>query len=242
MRTIVTSGYFNPLHIGHVQLLEQAKALGDRLVVIVNNDEQVRLKGSVPFMSEAERLAIVLSLKCVDEARVSIDTDRTVKRTLESIGKFDIFAKGGDSTLDNVPEWETCRKLGAVVQIGVGGEKVQSSSWLLRPAVQKPWGAYTLHEKGLKHWIKTLTIKPGQATSLQSHEKRREIWVCVEGIAIATYGGQYEYEMHPGDTLHIEEGSQHRIASEVGCKLVEVAYGDPDENDIKRFSDKYGRA
>jgi mannose-6-phosphate isomerase-like protein (cupin superfamily)/glycerol-3-phosphate cytidylyltransferase-like family protein len=225
-----------------VRLLQQAAGLGDRLVVIVNNDEQVRLKGSVPFMSEAERLEIVLAIGCVDEAIVSIDTDRTVCRSLESIGSFDIFAKGGDSTNENVPEREICQRAGAELKLGIGGGKIQSSSWLLRPAVQKPWGSYTVHDRGAHHWLKTLTIKAGEATSLQSHKNRREIWVCLEGSITALYDGRYETVMLPGDCLHIGPGDQHRISSEAGGKLAEVAIGDPDENDIVRHEDKYGRA
>jgi cytidyltransferase-like protein len=242
MKTVVTSGYFNPLHVGHIRMLEEARRLGDRLIVIVNNDEQVKLKGSVPFMQEFERYDIIRALKCVDSAMVSIDTDRTVRESLKAIGKFDIFAKGGDSTFENVPELEVCQAAGAELMIGIGGGKIQSSSWLLRPAVQKPWGSYTVHDRGDHHWLKTLTIKPGQATSLQSHKNRREIWICLEGSVTALYDGRYETMMLPGDCLHIGVGDKHRLSSEIGGKLAEVAIGDPDENDIVRYEDIYGRA
>lgn len=122
---VVTSGYFNPIHIGHIKLLKEAKKLGDKLIVIVNNDEQVKLKGSTPFMNELERAEIVANIKCVDGVVVSIDNDRTVSKTLKLL-KPDIFAKGGDSTPDNTPE----RDLGINIIYGVGGNKIQSSSWL----------------------------------------------------------------------------------------------------------------
>lgn len=125
-KVVATSGFFNPLHIGHIKLLEEAKKLGDKLVVIVNNDEQVKLKGSVPFMKEEERLEIVRNVKCVDEVVLSIDNDRTVRETLKLI-KPDLFAKGGDSDTSNVPEQEVCE-----VVFGVGGGKIQSSSSLLK--------------------------------------------------------------------------------------------------------------
>lgn len=124
MKRICTSGYFNCLHIGHILLLEEAKKLGDWLTVIVNNDEQVKLKGSKPFMKEIERCAIIKALRCVDEVVLSIDADRTILKTLTMI-KPDIFAKGGDSTPDNVPEKGICE-----IVYGVGGDKIQSSSWL----------------------------------------------------------------------------------------------------------------
>ena len=129
MITVCTSGYFNPLHIGHIRLLEGAKKLGDYLVVIVNNDEQVRLKGSKPFMDEKERCNIVKALRCVDHVILSIDKDRTIRETLKFV-KPNIFAKGGDSTPDNVPEKEVCITLGIDLRYGIGGDKIQSSSWL----------------------------------------------------------------------------------------------------------------
>ncbi len=125
MIKVCTSGYFNPLHIGHIQLLKEAKSLGDYLVVIVNNDHQVALKGSVPFMKEGERAEIIRALACVDEVVLSIDRNRTVCETLRMISP-DIFAKGGDSTDENVPEKSLCKRL----VLGVGGGKIQSSSWL----------------------------------------------------------------------------------------------------------------
>lgn len=129
MKIVCTSGYFNPVHIGHIKLLEDAKAQGDYLVVIVNNDEQVTLKGSKVFMDENERCAIIKALRCVDEVVLSIDTDKTIIKTLKMI-KPNIFAKGGDSTPANVPEQDICDELGIQIIYGIGGNKIQSSSWL----------------------------------------------------------------------------------------------------------------
>lgn len=131
MIIVVTSGYYNPLHVGHLKLLEEASKLGGRLIVIVNNDEQVKLKGSKVFMNEKERCAILRAIKYVDEVILSVDSDRTVRKTLEMI-KPDIFAKGGDSTDENVPEQEVCDKHHIKIVLDVGGGKIQSSSWLLK--------------------------------------------------------------------------------------------------------------
>ena len=133
---VATSGYFNPIHVGHIRLFEAAKKLGTKLVVIVNNDEQVKLKGSVPFMNEKERTEIIAALAVVDNVILSIDKDRTIHKTLELI-KPDIFAKGGDSSLDNLPKAEikTCRAIGCKIVFNVGrGGKIQSSSWLIEKA------------------------------------------------------------------------------------------------------------
>lgn len=127
---VAASGYFNPLHKGHVEYLERAKSLGDYLIVIVNNDKQRELKGSKKFMEEDERMAIVSALRCVDEVRLCMDLDGSVCQTLEHI-KPNIFAKGGDRFSDEIPEAKVCQKLGIKLVDGLG-EKIQSSSWLLK--------------------------------------------------------------------------------------------------------------
>ena len=129
MRIVACSGYFNPLHRGHVEYLERSRDLGDKLIVIVNNDFQVTLKGSKQFMDEQERLQIVRSLRCVDMAILAVDTDPTVCRTLEIIRPH-IFAKGGDRFTYEIPESKICNELGIKIVDGLG-DKIQSSSWLL---------------------------------------------------------------------------------------------------------------
>lgn len=129
MKTICASGYFNPLHKGHVEYLEKARTLGDKLIVIVNSDHQRALKGSKEFMDQEERMMIVKALRCVDEVVLSIDQDGTVCKTLEMI-KPDVFAKGGDRFAGEIPEGEVCNRLGIDMVDGLGN-KIQSSSWLL---------------------------------------------------------------------------------------------------------------
>ena len=126
---VYTSGYFNPLHKGHIRLFQEAKKYGKELIVIVNNDFQVKLKGAKPFMTEDERLEVVRAIRYVDAAILAIDTDRTVRKTLAQL-EPGVFVKGGDSTIENVPEMALCKRLGFKVVFGVGGDKVQSSSWL----------------------------------------------------------------------------------------------------------------
>jgi cytidyltransferase-like protein len=141
-KIIITSGYFNPIHIGHINLIKEAKKLGDVLVVVVNNDEQVKIKGSVPFMPEQERMEIVKALRYADEVVLSVDKDRTVAKSLEFVAKKYkgelFFAKGGDRNVGNIPESEVniCSQYNIKVVNGVGGDKVQSSSWLLKNSAQ----------------------------------------------------------------------------------------------------------
>lgn len=130
---VAVSGYFNPLHVGHLDMIEMAKKLGDKLVVIINNDYQVKLKGSVPFMTLADRVRITKALQAVDEVFVSIDRDKTVCKSLTKVHP-DIFANGGDRhTLNDVPEYAICQKLSISMVDGLG-RKIRASSELIKRA------------------------------------------------------------------------------------------------------------
>lgn len=135
---VIASGYFNPVHKGHIEYLIKSKELGDKLFVIVNNDNQRHLKGSKEFMNQAERKYVVENLKPVDGVVISFDENRLVDKTLERIynlhkddfEKF-IFTNGGDQTAETIGEREVCERLGIEMVFGLG-EKIQSSSWLLK--------------------------------------------------------------------------------------------------------------
>ena len=130
---VAVSGYFNPLHVGHLEMIEKSKKLGDYLVVIVNNDKQVKLKGSFPFMTQADRIKIVKALRDVDEVFLSIDNDKTVCKSLTKV-KPDIFANGGDrKSLNDVPEFDICQKLNIKMVDGLG-KKIRASSVLIANA------------------------------------------------------------------------------------------------------------
>lgn len=133
---IIVSGYFNPIHKGHIEYFNQAKALADELFVIVNNDSQRILKGSTEFQKEQERIFIVSNIKSVDHCILSIDKDRTVIKTIEKISQdfgqeYDLnFANGGDQNNNTIPERPICDQMGISLIDGLG-DKIQSSSWLL---------------------------------------------------------------------------------------------------------------
>jgi cytidyltransferase-like protein len=129
MLKVAVSGYFNPIHKGHIDLFRRAKEFGDYLIVIVNNDKQRALKGSREFQDENERVAIVSAIKYVDEVFLSVDEDRTVCKSLEAVNP-DVFANGGDRLVREIPEAKVCRKLGIKLVDGLG-HKIQSSSSLL---------------------------------------------------------------------------------------------------------------
>jgi len=136
-KAVIVSGYFNPLHKGHIEYFKNAKSFADNLFVIVNNDFQRNLKGSKVFMDENERKLIISSLAMVDKVFISIDKDRSVKKSIRKIydefhDKFILlFANGGDQTNDNIPEKNICLSLG-IKMIDNLGDKIQSSSWILK--------------------------------------------------------------------------------------------------------------
>ena len=135
-KAIIVSGYFNPIHKGHLEYFKNAKQHADYLFVIVNSDLQRKLKGSKPFQDEQERMIIVNSIKGVDKAILSIDKDRTVCKTIKKIAQeygeeYSLaFANGGDQNNDTIPEKPICEQLGVKLIDGLG-DKIQSSSWLL---------------------------------------------------------------------------------------------------------------
>ena len=137
MKIVIVSGYFNPLHKGHIDYFDKSKELGNKLYVIVNNDKQRELKGSNEFQDEDERMFIIQNLKMVDRVFLSIDTDRTVCQTISTIHSLEdssdelFFANGGDQINDTIPERQVCDWLGIKLIDGMG-DKIQSSSWLIK--------------------------------------------------------------------------------------------------------------
>ena len=136
-KAIIVSGYFNPIHKGHLEYFNNARALCDELFVIVNNDHQRKLKGSKEFQKEDERMIIVSNIKAVDKAILSIDKDRTVCETIRMIANEYgaenelAFANGGDQNNDTIPEKSVCEEMNVALIDGLG-DKIQSSSWLLK--------------------------------------------------------------------------------------------------------------
>jgi len=135
-KMVIVSGYFNPLHKGHLELFHRAKGYGHKLFVIVNSDYQRELKGSKEFQDEMERLMIIRNLRVVDYSMISIDKDKTQCATLKYLsdiygGEYRLaFANGGDQTNNTIPESQVCIDNEIELIDGLGS-KIQSSSWLL---------------------------------------------------------------------------------------------------------------
>ena len=124
-KIVVASGYFDPIHYGHIEYLQRSKDLGNKLIVIVNNDTQAQNKKGFVFMPASERIKLVRELECVDMAIESIDQNKSVCQTLALLHP-DIFTNGGDQTNDSIPEAAICDKMNIKMVDGLGG-KIESS-------------------------------------------------------------------------------------------------------------------
>ncbi|MFH1575456.1 MAG: adenylyltransferase/cytidyltransferase family protein [Candidatus Nealsonbacteria bacterium] len=135
MILVATSGGFDPVHIGHIRCFKSAKKLGDKLVIILNSDRFLKKKKGYVFMPFKERKEILESIKYVDKVIPCVDGDQTVCKTLGKL-KPDVFAKGGDRNIKNIPEKKVCEEYGIKMIFGVGGKKIQSSSNLVNQKIK----------------------------------------------------------------------------------------------------------
>ncbi|MBU6310845.1 adenylyltransferase/cytidyltransferase family protein [Patescibacteria group bacterium] len=252
MSVVAVSGGFDPIHKGHIRYIQEARKLGDRLVVILNNDHWLRAKKGYVFMPQREREELLRAISGVDDVILTNhrphDPDTSVAKTLRKL-KPDIFANGGDRTgFSTTPEASVCTELGIkmIFQVGRGG-KIQSSSVLVRNAVAKvrsdirPWGHMQTLVQDSTFWVKVISVSPGARLSLQTHSHRAEYWVCIQGEVRAEVNG-IVYTLSVGDVLTIPVTARHRLSSISGGTIVEVATGSSvTEDDIVRLADDYGR-
>lgn len=253
---VAISGGFDPVHIGHINLLKAARELGDRLVVIVNNDNWLRVKKGFAFMPEAQRAEILRSFRFVDKVVLTDhekeDADLSVCRSLAAL-RPSVFANGGDRGAGNIPESALCHEIGIELAFNVGGDKVDSSSWLVKDALaavktdERPWGSFQNHysDPDKSVHLKTLHVNADAKLSLQRHRWRNETWVLVHGDAQAVLGVSLDeletIELVQDEPFRIPTGYWHRLMSRTGGDLVEISYGSFDEDDIERAEDIYGR-
>ena len=251
-KIILVTGGFDPIHRGHVSYFQEAKKLGDVLIVGVNSDAWLTRKKGRPFMTLIERAEVIRNLKSVDFVIDFDDSDGSSKNAIRMVRQNYpqdqiIFANGGDRLDTNTPEMELEDDNLRFV-FGVGGfDKKNSSSWILEewksPKTQRPWGYYrVLHEPNPNVKLKELTVEPGQSLSMQRHDHRSEFWFVSEGTATVytldsstdmDLMGTYSSHQH----LFIPQGSWHQLCNETNqpLRLIEIQYGDRcEEQDIER--------
>lgn len=246
-RIVVASGGFDPVHSGHILLLNSAKTYGDYLVVGVNSDDWLTRKKGKAFMPYNERSAIVSNLKSVDEVMKFDDSDNSACDLLEKVktqypGHPIIFVNGGDRTPDNIPELSI---KDIIFKFGVGGSHKKNSSSIiledwLNPKTIRTWGWYKVLDDKKIYKVKELVIQPGQQLSMQKHAKRDEHWFVLKGECVITT--EYKKDkltvaIKESNCYNIGAGVWHQATnqSDRPCHILEVQFGDVcEESDIER--------
>jgi len=252
MQVVLVTGGFDPIHSGHIDYLNNARSLGDKLIVGLNSDYWLKNKKGRHFMPWDERRTILESLKMVDHVLEFNDNDGTacnaIEQVLDIFGSV-IFANGGDRTFTNIPEMDKFDTDTRVrFQFGVGGDnKKNSSRWILEewrsPKTERQWGYYRiLYEYGKHTKLKELTVLPGKSLSMQRHNDRAEFWFVGEGEATvytlnissdAELVGKYKQHQ----SLRISKQQWHMLVNETDMplKIIEIQYGENCiESDIER--------
>lgn len=255
MNTIVlVTGGFDPLHSGHIAYFQEARKLGDRLIVGLNSDMWLTRKKGRPFMPWGERAAVIENLRVVDEVIEFDDWDNSSCHAIQIVRERYptdriVFANGGDRTQTNIPEMGA-EDANLEFQFGVGGsDKINSSSWILEewkaPKTQRQWGYYrVLYEQGPGTKVKELVVEPGRRLSMQRHHHRHELWYVAQGVASLfnlDEGGESTFvcDINTQQNILIQQDSWHQLANltDEPLKIVEIQFGDQCvEEDIERRS------
>ena len=253
MKIAVVSGGFDPLHSGHINLLEQAAKFGNKLVVLVNSDEWLTRKKGRPFLPFEERSVIVQRMDMVDNVYAVDDTDGSVTNGLIQVrNAFGhdhdyVFCNGGDRGKDNIPEMSV---EGYTFEFGVGGDnKANSSSWILKewkyPTERRVWGEFSdlFEDSAVK--VKELIIEPGKGISYQRHFRRSELWFVSKGECVVKHGRDTNkpeehniINLKTDEDIHIKVGEWHQVVnkSTEPCHIIEIQYGEETtEDDIERL-------
>ena len=251
MKISVVSGGFDPLHSGHINLLESAAAHGDKLVVLLNSDEWLTSKKGRPFMPFEERATIIERMHMVDNVYGVDDKDGTVTAGLiqvrDAFGHDHdyVFCNGGDRGKDNIPEMQV---EGYEFRFSVGGDhKANSSSWILKewkyPTERRVWGEFSdlFQDDVVK--VKELVVEPGKGISYQKHFKRSEVWFVSKGSCKVKYAPKDHEDftwttLYQDDIFVVKANEYHQIINitEEPCHIIEIQYGkETTEDDIERL-------
>lgn len=247
----IVSGGFDPLHSGHIALIQEAAEYGP-VIVILNTDAWLERKKGKAFLPFVEREVLVKALRNVDHVYTALDDNNTVAESLRQIRK-DFpdaklhFANGGDRHETTTPEDTVCQELNINCIYGIGGRlKKNSSSWVLAewkaPKTIRPWGYYrVLHEvDGIK--VKELTVNPGMSLSMQKHKYRSEYWLVDKGNAVVK---KVELFSQREISIPLSKHDSHRICYDAWhqltnpynepCCIIELQFGQKCvEDDIER--------
>jgi len=237
MRVVIVSGYFNPLHIGHLELIKSAKNLADKLIVVVNNDKQQQLKKNKIIINEKERMSIVSAIRYVDKAILSIDEDLTINKTLIKLSKKLknhelIFANGGDrSSTSEISETKVCTKYNIEMLFGIGGNKKLNSSTNINSLleketlvkhVQKVWGYEDWLVNNNLYCGKILHVQRQHCCSYHYHKLKDETFYILKGHVVMELNNN-RFDMLQGDVVRIKPGDKHRFFGIDDTDIIEIS-------------------
>ena len=244
-KIIILSGGFDPVHKGHIRMFKAAKEFPATVVVGLNSDAWLTRKKSKPFMNWEERKEILEVMSCIDYVYEFNDgddsacdlIDRVVKKYGNDPNMRICFGNGGDRTDKNIPEMEKYKDNDRVkFEFGVGGNKKNSSSWILKdwknPKEERPWGYYRVLHEANNVKVKELTVDPGKKLSMQRHKDRAEYWMVSEGDGTLIRMNEENYNRikiglfkHKGIT--IKPGDWHQLCnfSKRPLRVIEIQYG-----------------
>ena len=250
----LVSGGFDPVHVGHLRMFQSAQSLSDKVVLLLNNDEWLIKKKGKPFMNQDQRKEILNEFISISEVIIQTHSDKSSSEAIKDFVKNNpnktiCYCNGGDrSNIKNILEADICKKLGVVLEFGVGGdEKVESSSQLTKNYLgnieKRPWGSYQIIAKNNGYQIKEINVSYGSKLSLQKHSNRSEFWQIIKGKSKITIENN-EYYLKEKEFIYIPENTIHRIENIGNEKLIfiEIQLGkNLNEEDIIRLEDDYGR-
>lgn len=264
-KTILLTGGFDPLHSGHIALINHAKSHCKHLTIGLNSDEWLKRKKGSYFMPFEEREEILSNLEAVNIILSFNDSNNSANDAISKSLNFAervIFANGGDRNKTNIPEYDefkSNKKIEFIYDVG-GSNKKNSSSLILKNFLEhyatysknkpfigskktKPWGFYEILIDANGYKLKRITVKPNQRLSLQYHKMRSEHWIIAKGDALVLIN-QDEIIKSVNDHIFIPVNSNHRIKNIGNDDLIfiEVSFGKYlGEDDIVRIDDDYSR-
>ena len=251
----LVSGGFDPVHVGHLRMFQDASKLSDKVILLLNNDEWLIKKKGKPFMNENQRKEILDEFKSISEVIIQSSCENSSSKAISDFVKSNpnkriCYCNGGDrSKIQNILEANVCKELGVSLEFAVGGkEKVESSSQLTKNYLgnveDRPWGNYQIIAKNNGYQIKEIKVNKNSKLSLQKHKSRSEFWQIVEGESKITVE-EREYYLKEKEHIYIPKNTVHRIENtgEKELIFIEIQLGENlEEEDIIRLEDDYGRA